>query len=237
MKKETITFDELAVLSFLKFTKLDGIDMTILKECLSDVVDIHLEDDNENYFIMTDGTILLEAKYINSFYKNVDISLFESATETLAYKHLDKLDMLEFILRKIKLLGESNIDKDALSDDFSELQIRFIKKLYQLGYLKDCTQKNNGLGEREIIELTKRGELYLYLKANQQELREFTNSLSANGYKISLIELFLMNQNLETGNKHILTLDNFINFCNQFNIDPLLTSDVNENYSKTRTKI
>lgn len=236
MEKEIITFDQLAVLSFIKFTKLDGIDMTLLKECLSDVVDVSIEDDNDNYFIMSDGTILLEPRYIKSFYQNVDISLFESTTETKAYKHLEKLDMLEFVLRKIKLLGESNIDKEALSDDFSELQIRFINKLYQLEYITDYTPKDNELEDYQAIKLTKRGELYLYLKRHQNAINMFSDLLIINNYRISLIELFLMNQNIETEDESILTLDNFVNFCNELNINPLSISKENQSYSKKRTK-
>lgn len=234
MKKEKITFDQLAVLSFTKFAKLDGFDMTLLRNYLSDVVEISFDDNNENYFIMNDGTILLEQNYINRFYRNVDISLFEHAIETQAYKRLDKIDMLVFILKKIKLIGAQNLAKDALTDDFSEIQIRFINKLYQLEYIMDYTQKDKELGEYQAIKLTQKGEVYLYLKEHATEIQTFANLLSENNYKLSLIELFLINQNLNEDIKNILTLDNFINFCNQFNINPLLNSTV---LKKTKSRV
>ena len=48
------------------------------------------------------------------------------------------------------------------------------------------------------------------------------------------VELFLINQNLNEDIKNILTLDNFINFCNQFNINPLLNSTV---LKKTKSRV
>ena len=71
MKKEMITFEQLAVLSYTKFARLDGLDMTILKNLLSDVVDISVVDDNGNYLIMSDGRIVLEQNYINLMVQNL----------------------------------------------------------------------------------------------------------------------------------------------------------------------
>lgn len=235
MKKEKITFDQLAIISYIKFTKLDGYDMTLLKENLHDVAEVSFEDDNDNYFILTNEVIMLEPKYIQKIYRNVDASLFESATETQAYKYLKNIDMLEFVLRKIKLIGEHNLAKESLSDDFSELQLRYIQKLYKLNYLIDKTEKNDEYDDYQTIEITQRGKLYLYIKKHSEEVNAFIQMLSNNNYRISLIDLFLMNQNLEAEN--ILTLDNFIHFCNKFNINPLTTSETTKSYCKVKSKV
>lgn len=237
MTKEKIKFDQLAVLSFLKFTKLDGVDMTILKKGMSEIVDVEISDDNDNYFLMPDGTIILEPSYIDTFYKNVDSELFESVLGSKTYKYLDNINMLEFILRKIKLLGLGCVVKDELSDNFSSIQIRFLNLLYKEKYIMNYTHKDDTYGDYQAIKLTKRGELYLFLIDNKEEITQFSELLRNNGYNEILIEAFLITQDLELPAKDILTLDNFINFGATFDINLNIDHNEKVGYSRIRTPL
>ena len=69
MKKETITCDELAALSFLKFVKLDENDITLLIRSIKDIANIEIKDDSYEYFITSDGNVILEKSYIEKYAK------------------------------------------------------------------------------------------------------------------------------------------------------------------------
>ena len=232
MKKEIITFDQLAALSFLKFVKLDGIDMTLLMKGISDIADIQLKDDSEEYFILTNGTVILEQSYIKKFNRNIDIELFESITSRNVIKYLENINIKEFVLRKIKLLYPCYAEEDLINN-FSSLQLRIIKRLYQEGYIQDYIHKDSMIGDCNAIKLTKRGELYLYLIDHQTEIDNFCNTLQQSGYNKILIEAFLITQNLEESPSEILKIDNFLEFCNEFDKNP----NINDNKTYSRVKV
>ena len=222
MKKETITFDELAALSFLKFVKLDENDMTLLIRSIKDIANIEIKDDSDEYFITSDGNVILEKSYIEKFTRNVDIELFENISGYITQSYILSLDMQEFVLRKIKLLGPGCVIKDDIFNSFSLIQVRAINKLYQERYIMDYCHKDETYGDYQAIKLTKRGELRLFLIDNQQEVSMFAQHLKDNGYNNMLIESFLITQDLEKKTKEILTLDNFITFCNEFDLNPYI---------------
>lgn len=236
MKKELITFDELAVLSFLKFVKLDENDLTLLIKSISNIADVVIKEDSREYFITTKGNVILEKSYIEKFNRNVDKELFERISSYNVEKYILNINMLEFVLRKIKLLGHGCVIKDDIFDIFSPIQIRAINKLYQEKYIMDYQHKDDLYGDYEAIKLTKRGELHLFLIDNQKEISDFSQLLNNYGYTETLIESFLITQDLEQNTKDILTLDNFIVFYNEYDINPYMEKcDFKSNYTKTRT--
>ena len=234
MKKELITFEELAVLSFLKFAKLDEIDMTLLIKSISSIADIEIKDDSSEYFITKDGNVILEKSYIEKFNKNVDIELFENISGYAVQKYIGNINMREFVLRKIKLLGPGCVVKDDISNSFSIVQIRAINKLYQEKYIMDYWHKDDIYGDYEAIKLTKRGELELFLIDNQQEVSTFAKLLSHNGYNSLLIEPFLITQDLGKKSVEVLTLDNFIEFYNEYDVNPYIDNFRQSNYSRKK---
>lgn len=237
MTKKKITFDQLTVLSFLKFTKIDGIDMTLLKKGMSDIIDVEISYETDNYFIMSDGTIILDPKYIDKFYKNLDSELFESILGSAAYKYLENINMLEFVLRKIKLLGIGCVPSDTLSDNFSPIQVRFMDLLYKEKYIMEYLHKDPLYENYQAIKLTKRGELYLFMIDYKKEIDNFSELLRINGYNEILIKAFLIAQDLEDNVKNILTLENFINFCDNFDINPIVDNSQRVGYTRVKMPI
>ena len=70
MKKEKITFDQLAAGALLKFGKLESTDMSLLIKEISKFADVELPEDInfEKYILMSDGSILLNEKYVYNFF-------------------------------------------------------------------------------------------------------------------------------------------------------------------------
>lgn len=232
MKKEKITFEQLSVLSFLKFARLDGYDMTLLMNELSDIAEVELDDATDDYFLMADGTIMLSESYVERIYKNVDSELFDSIQVMSIHKYLDNIDMLGFVLRKIKLLGEGFVIKDDVVNNFSGSQINAINQMYQKGYIMDYWEEDAIYDDYQAIKLTKRGELYLFLDDNQKEINDFMVLLREKGYDENLLQAFLITQDLERRPGEILTLSNFLDFCNEYDRCPYASDNKNSGYRR-----
>lgn len=234
MKKQIISFHQLAALSFLKFGKLDGIDMTlIMREC-SDIVTVELLDESDDYFLMNNGRIMLEENYIKRFNKNVDKGLFEEISWNIIQKYLDNIDMYGFVLRKIKMLNPCCADDDEILKNFCLLQIKILKKLYQDGYVMDYLMNDSVYGDYEVIKSTKRGELYLFLVEYKNDVDNFRMLLRDNGYNTVLIDAFLITQDLSMDIGEILTLDNFVSFYGEYDVNSYLADVCKSGYKKVK---
>ena len=234
MNKQLITFDQLAALSFFRFGKLDGVDMTLLIKGTRDIVEVELRDETDDYFIMTDGMIMLEKSYIQRFNKNVDRELFDGIPGSAIQKYLDNIDIVEFVLRKIKLLYPCCVSEDELGNNFSSLQMRIMKKLYQEGYIMKYLQDDPVYDDYQAVKLTKRGELYLFLVDNKIEIDKFRNLLDENGYNSVLVDSFLITQDLSREVNEILTLDNFITFFGEYDVNPYAEDVCKSSYGRVR---
>ena len=96
MKKGRITFEEFALMSFLKFDRLDGMDMTVLREMTGNNFELVIDDTSDNYFITTDGTIVLNDSYVDNFCKYINYDIMEKIEKTKFYKQIDEINVFEF---------------------------------------------------------------------------------------------------------------------------------------------
>ena len=219
MKKEKISFDEIALLTFLKFGRLDGIDITILKNMVSDRFEVVIDDATDNYFVMNDGTIILDSNYINKICNNINRGLIEKIRKMDVYKYLSDMDNSEFILRKIKLMGEGTVLESELDINFCVLQLKLIQHLYNDGYIMEYCHKDKIYGDYDAIKLTKKGDLYLYMRTNKKQIDKFSDLLMKLGCDESLIPSFLIAQDLDENIDEILTVNNFMNFCHEYGLN------------------
>ena len=119
MKKEKISFEQLMALSFLKFTEIDSVDITLLIKEIKDIADVSISYDSDDYSVLVNGNILLSKEYINKFYTNVDAEIFSSLEGSRVYNYIMNIDMLEFVLKKIKFMGEGCVVKDKINSNMS----------------------------------------------------------------------------------------------------------------------
>ena len=234
MERQLITFDQLAALSFLRFGKLDGVDMTLLIQEFDDIVSVELDDESDDYLIMKNGIILLNDSYVQKINKNVNKELFEKILGCNIQRYLDNIDMYKFILKKIKMLNPCCSDEEDVLRNFSLLQIRFLKKLYQERYVMNFLQRDSINGDYYVIKLTKRGELYLFLKDYSNEIEKFKVFLDNNGYNSVLLEAFLITQDLSLNVTEILRLENFITFFGEYDVNPYASDLYRSEYKRVR---
>ena len=219
MKKEKITFEELALMSFLKFDRLDNMDMTVMYHMISNNFELIVDDMSSDYFISNNGTIVINNSYIDNFCKNINNEVRVKIEKNRAYKQIDGINMFEFILRKIKMIGEGAVLVDDLSNIFEPLQLAIVNRMYKEGYIREYTHSDIIYGDSyQAIKLTKRGELYLYVVDNKEQIDKFSNMLVETGCDDSLISSFLITQDLDRNINEILTVNNFMNFCHEYGL-------------------
>lgn len=231
MTKEKATFNQLVSGAILKFGKVDSIDVTLLmyginKESFVVSDESELESD---YFVMADSSLMLDEGYTRNANMMINNTLLERTQGDIVKRYLNNLNIEEFVLRKIKLLGVGCVTADDLINSFSIVQINILKGLYKKGYIMNYVQKDSEYGDYEAIKLTKRGELYLFLIDNKNDVEKFVRKLKANGYNALLVEAYLITQELSRSSLELLTLEKFLNFCDEYGIDPRKNK-----YSRTR---
>lgn len=231
MTKEKATFNQLVSGAVLKFGKVDSVDVTLLMYGINEesfIVSSECELESD-YFVMADGSLMLDEGYTRNVNMMINNSLLERKQGDVVKRYLNNLNIEEFVLRKIKFLGDGCVTTDDLINSFSIVQINALKGLYKERYIMNYIHKDSEYGDYEAIKLTKRGELYLFLIDYKSEVEEFVRMLKAKGYNSLLLEAYLITQKLSRSSLEILTLENFLNFCDEYGFDPRMNK-----YSKIK---
>lgn len=212
MKK--ISYDEMIIGLLLKFGSIDINDIHILINLIGieNVSSINECDIGKYIKKNDDNRIEFNMDIVKEMYESMDdfyMTIENSCCEKLR-KILDNMDVKEFVLRKVILLN-NNINNSM----FSSFQWFVLNSLYKSGNL---------IMIDDMTVLTKRGKLYLFLIENRKIIDEFSFMLSNNGYDSRLVETFLISQDIDIGiidiKERILTLDNFLSFCDIYDINP-----------------
>ena len=136
------------------------------------------------------------------------------------YKYLKHIDIVEFILRKIKLMENGGLPIDELKVSFG-YQINLLESIYKDDLISLYEYKDSDYDDCFIsLKLTKRGNLYLYLIDNREKVDKFFNMLEELGCNQDIFNEFLLSQDLEKNVDKILMVNNFMDFCHErgFNV-------------------
>ena len=220
IKKEKVTFEQIMAGALLKFGKLESSDITLIIKELSKyaIIDLNAES-TDKYFVMGDGSILLNLKYVYCFYENMYGSLIEMVNGSIVEKYFTSLNISEFVLKKIKMLGLGLVLSDSFKDTFCKKQIEVIDELYNREFIENYMHEDSIYGDYEAVRVTKKGELALFYARNYKNINIFLNVLREVGYDDSFINEYLLSQNLNLPCEEILSIDNFTLYCeNKVNI-------------------
>lgn len=214
IKKEKVSFEQIAAGAILKFGKLESGDITLLVREISKFADVDLNDEStDKYFIMGDGSILLNLKYAYKFYGEMYDSLIELVDGSIVEKYFSKLNMSEFVLKKIKMLGLGLVLPDSFKDIFSKRQIEVIDDLYNRGFIENYMHEDSKYGNYEAVKVTKKGELALFYTRNRKSINTFLNVLREVGYNDKFLSDYLLSQNLNLPCGEVLSIDKFTLYC------------------------
>lgn len=230
MKKKTITVLEIIYGLLLKFGKIDEASVNVLVQQLGKKFNIEIDEENKYYFVTEDGFIILNPVSIDLILKKINNKQLENSQSELVINYLNNISLAELVLRKIKLYGWVSLEKDSLMDVFSISEIIELRKLIKDGYIIDYFEEALIYDDYYAAQLTKKGEVKLFVVDNASKINSFFNSLGIESGEMDRVkEDFLMTQNLGLEIRKILNIDNYVSFCRIYD------REYPKNYSLLRT--
>ena len=218
MNKKKVTVLEIIYGLLLRFGKVDDSSVNVILQQLSKNAVIGFDEHSKYYVVTEDGLIMLNSNAIEDILKQINNIQLEQKQSALVKDFLNKMSLSEFVLRKIKLYGYVPLDKEFILGFFSISEIIEFKKMIKDGYLIDYWEDYYIYDDYHVVELTKKGEVSLFLSDNSRRIDAFFKTLGIEcdeGNK-SIKEDFLMTQNLDLNVKDILNIDNYISFCRDY---------------------
>lgn len=212
-----VMFDRLVAGTILKFGKVDSADITLIVKDIDSVFEVDIDkEDISKYFVMRNGNILLNEDYVNYIYKNINNFLLEKMSVNMIARYFDNLDIENFVLRKINLLGLGYIPKDDLIHNFSVIQLHALKNLYEKGYVLDYLHKDLIYGDYCAVKISKIGIIKLFVDDNYMMVNRFYKTLIDLKIDVSMLDNYLMSVNLNVDIMDILDTDNYLDFCENY---------------------
>ena len=214
--------EQLIAGALLKFKgEIDSVDNIIL----NNLIKIEIKEEPfkiiDKYFNIEDNKIFFKEGYdfttiLNNGYQIKDVLYNLQGT----YIHLffDNLDLDEFVLRKIEYLNY--IKKEELQDKLTKEEYKIAIALLQKGFLMiPWIQDGTIYNDFEALTLSKEGEVYLYIKDNQEQINLFKNELISNGYNPDLLFMYLATKNLDSDFSVLFNVESFRLFGQIYDLD------------------
>ena len=225
MNREATVLNQLIAGSLLIFDKVDNLDLSLLWYELEQDEDIHIEgeaiSDIEKYINIENGVISLKEGLTLDTHVGNSFTLGEKLTQIAGptvSDYCSGLDVEGFTL--LKLSQYDNVPVNDLSIMFNSTEIKAIDQLLDSYHLIASWCDNVVYDDYQIISLTFLGKQKLFIYENKKQVEKFKSVLKSMRYDEELLDDFLKAQNLEQTPDQILTLDNFINFCYQYDRCP-----------------
>lgn len=132
---------------------------------------------------------------------------------------------------EINLLKKINRTKPTVNTAraiYMEEELKLLKSLISEGKVIICWDDYIPHLAYQYLDLTKQGRVTLFINENSDEIRKFISLLNKHSYDINLLNDFLLTMDLSKTANEILTIDNFLWYCNMFdrcenNTDIILT--------------
>lgn len=222
---------------FLKFNEVDYSDLGVLMYELSKCHEVDMEDmdigdlsdylEANNTYQSCDNIVLsLNNKLsFDTLINKYGISLkrkFEVVQGRIVKDYLDNISTEEFVLRKIRYLEIGKINKKYPTDFLHNEQIIAMQELISQGYLTTSWDDYINDDNYRMIELTQKAKLLLFVLDNEKEIKRFKKDLICLNYDYTLINNYLMSQDLYEDIDKILNAEKFYNYCLGFNLYPYM---------------
>ena len=130
-----------------------------------------------------------------------------------------QLDLKEFILRKIKYLNE--IQKDYIDSMYTYEELKIARELLNENFIFISWVSNDDsfLGDYQAFEITKKGNLYLFMKDNKVQIDSFREELLKEGCNIEYLSMYFENIYLDRPLEIIFNVENFKIFEQIYGLD------------------
>lgn len=230
-EKKDARFEQLIAGAIVKFERIDPVGLTLLSGGLG-VNGITLSDgpivDINRYIDIQDGTVSLKEGLtldspIGSCFTVRD--KLDNYQGNKIRNYLNSLNVKNFIMRKIKEYPSIPVEKKE--EYFSQVELSILDELLASGYVTTVWNDEYIPEDFQEYQLTKRAEVELFKEDNADLIADFIIALESVCYDPSLLDDFLMAQNLHDKPQELLTLYNFEIFgslydCNLLSDNALL---------------
>lgn len=173
----------------------------------------------KKYFSYNDGIYQLRDGYLIDTDPNTNRKIILPSGKILADENdfldsLSQLDFSEIVLKKVNDLNNPN--DILLQKYFSSKEMEIIKELINEGYLIEDWEEQAIYDDYHVIKLTDLGKVRLFKLNNKRKIDAFIEQLESKGYDTSLLDDFLIVQDLSLPIPAILNLENLEIFCSQY---------------------
>lgn len=206
------------------FDRLSYLDMTLLQEDFQkqnpdiEMTGVLVKDYLSQYVSLdAKGIILKEGLSLDTYIKENDSDLksrLSAVAGSLVREYFDTFDIDNFLLRKIKFLGR--IKEDSIDTFFCKMEQARLVALIEEGYLVSIWQEAAIYDNYKEIKLSNYGNLRLFKLDYGKEIEAFTEILRAMRYDASLLDDFLLTQDLSSPVFDILSVDKLVEFGNYY---------------------
>lgn len=120
---------------------------------------------------------------------------------------------------EINLLKKINRTKPTVNVAraiYMEEELKLLKSLISEGKVIICWDDYISQLAYQYLDLTKQGKVTLFINENSNEVINFISLLKKHSYDSSLLNSFLLTMDLSKTANEILTIDNFLWYCNMF---------------------
>lgn len=120
---------------------------------------------------------------------------------------------------EINLLKKINRTKPTVNVAraiYMEEELKLLKSLISDGKVIICWDDYIPQLGYQYLDLTKQGKVTLFINENSNEVINFISLLKKHSYDSSLLNSFLLTMDLSKTANEILTIDNFLWYCNMF---------------------
>ena len=162
------------------------------------------------------------------FKDNIDLLYFDAeheylvkdrliqVAESVISSHFENYDLEEFVLRKIKRFSSSDLFAEELEFLFDKKELEIIEKSKEKHYLSYSWEGDTICDESKMVFLSEKGEVRLFKGDHSKEIERFTKELEALRYDVTLLDDFLLKQDLSLPIWSVLNVDKLEEFCNEY---------------------
>ena len=214
--KEILT-EQVIAGSLLLFDQVSKLDISLISEQIRKTNPNYIVNDIDTYLVYLNNYVdikndtysIHDNLNLNSNIKKYHCKL-KKRLEDIAGKEMQKFfkhfDISQFLLRKVEYYGEISLEN--IDSFFGKTQLEKMKSLIQEGYLQGTINKEN-------IQLSKLGKLKLYKEDKQKEIQFFKNLIERQNYDTSLLDDFLITQDLFDSTHDHLKFSKYIEYLKE----------------------
>ncbi len=215
--QEEVNIENVIAGTIYKFEEIDSADIVLIMAYLSKL-NIRIA----NHTLVSINRLIYDDHGTIKIKKTLDKTIAKERLKKIAGKtitFIEQIDLNMMVLNKIKMFGK--IIKEYVKEHFNKLELNVLFKLLEQGYIEFQWNDNALSNAHEVLVLTNKGNVKIYIEKHKNEISKFINMLKAKNYNVSLFYPFMQSiNNLDDYHLNDSTILEFEHFCQSYNLSP-----------------